>query len=686
MTGRLSIGQVFAGYRIDGVLGHGGMGTVYLARHPRLPQSVALKLLAREVSADDKLRRRFHREAEVVALLDHPGIVPINDRGEDQGHLWIAMRYVHGTDAGRVDPRSVTADRAVRIIGEAAAALDYAHSKSVIHRDVKPSNILLAPADVGRGERATLTDFGIARLRDATQLTDAGEVLATLAFASPEQLSGQQVDPSTDQYSLACTLFALLTGSGPFTAAAPAQMIAAHLTRPIPWITRTRPDLPAAFDKVLERATAKSAHERFRSCGEFASALTSALRSGPVAVPPSRIDVPSPDTAATTVRTLPPPVDTGPPNRHDLEFSTANARSDGRPDGRKPAVIGIAVMAVVLVIATIAILVHGRSGPHDAAASAYPTITGIGSPDALAIDSDGRTLYIADGQSGMLSVADTASRTVRGSVRVSGHLCSLAVDQSTHLAYVLSDPQFCMGSGNAAAVVIVDTDTLSVVASIPTFAESSKVAVDTSSHTAYVLDRNIAPKPGALGPDNQYRPGHLSRIDPASRSLVPVHEDFGGPTFAIDPASHIAYTYFRSLTLIDLTGTGTHTITMPLDDSGSSEFVFDIAFDSDRQEAYAATKSGVFVIDTRTNGIVDHIRDPSGPEDRHQVVVDSTRHRLYVLTPEQRRLTVIDTASRSIVDRVSIDAGKYGSGPMAFDQKSAALYIAGEDSVFVLRR
>lgn len=291
---QLGVNESFADYLIEGVLGRGGMGTVYLAQHPRLPRRVALKLLNREVSADPELRRRFEQEANVVARLDHPGIVGIHDRGTHDGHLWIAMQYIHGSDAARLPPRDVPVDRALRIVAETGAALDYAHSRGVLHRDIKPANILLSAPDTGRAERAVLTDFGIARLLDSnTQLTVSGTFNATLAYASPEQLSGETVDHRSDQYSLACTLFTLLAGHAPFAATNPGQVVAGHISKPVPRLTSVRPDAPPALDEVIAKAMAKRPGERFGSCREFTSVAWDSLhgRAAPARItpPPGRI-------------------------------------------------------------------------------------------------------------------------------------------------------------------------------------------------------------------------------------------------------------------------------------------------------------------------------------------------------------------------------------------------------------
>nr|WP_246598399.1 serine/threonine-protein kinase [Nocardia tengchongensis] len=274
----LSNGDVFAEYVIERQLGRGGMGSVYLAKHPRLPRLTALKLLNREMVFDKEVRARFEREADLVAQLDHHNIVTVYDRGLEDGQLWISMQYIDGIDAASVNPQTLPPERAVQIVAEMADALDYAHRNEVLHRDVKPANILLARSTGGKGERVYLTDFGIARLRDDSgHLTQTGTFTATLAYASPEQLTGSALDGRSDQYSLACTLFWLFTGSGPFSATNPAAVIQGHLQNPPPPLSSARQGLPPSLDLVIGKAMAKRPEDRFASCSDFAAAARSAL-------------------------------------------------------------------------------------------------------------------------------------------------------------------------------------------------------------------------------------------------------------------------------------------------------------------------------------------------------------------------------------------------------------------------
>jgi len=275
----LTNGSMVGGYRIERELGAGGMGSVYLAAHPTLPRRDALKVLSRELSRDPDFRTRFTREADVAASLDHPQIVSVYDRGQtDDGQLWIAMQFVDGTDAdAALRDGKMTPPRAVHIVSQVAKALDFAHSRNVVHRDIKPANFLLSgPADAD--ERVLLGDFGIARALDDVGLTATGSVMATIAYAAPEVLSGMQFDGRADIYSLGCTLYRLLTGKTPYSGAnGPAATMMAHLQQPPPRVTDVVPTLPAALDQVIAVAMAKEPRQRFSSASALASAAAAAL-------------------------------------------------------------------------------------------------------------------------------------------------------------------------------------------------------------------------------------------------------------------------------------------------------------------------------------------------------------------------------------------------------------------------
>ncbi|MEV6279411.1 serine/threonine-protein kinase [Nocardia sp. NPDC051832] len=285
MVAVLVPGEVFAGYRIVRQLGAGGMGAVYLARHPELTRPVALKVLTGD--GDDESRKRFLREAKLAARLQHPNVVAVIDRGRFDERLWIAMQFVDGSDAAAALRRGLTAERAVHIVTEAAKGLDAAHDAGLLHRDVKPANILVARAD-GEPDRVLVTDFGIARaVEQSTALTAEGMVLATLAYAAPEQLEAGPIDRRADIYALGATLFHLLTGSVPFPRDDPMTILHAHLSEPPPQPTLLNPVLPKGFDAVIARAMAKDPRDRYPSCGALAAAAIAALRGEPEPVLPN---------------------------------------------------------------------------------------------------------------------------------------------------------------------------------------------------------------------------------------------------------------------------------------------------------------------------------------------------------------------------------------------------------------
>ncbi|MCV7192668.1 sensor domain-containing protein [Mycolicibacterium brumae] len=256
------------------------MGTVYAVDDPALPRVDALKVLSSELSADPQFRARFLREADIAAVLDHPNIVSVYDRGETRDRqLWIAMQFVDGTDADdALKAGTMTTQRALHIAAAVADALDYAHSRAMVHRDVKPANFLLA-GPIGDDERVLLGDFGIARaLDDAAHHTATGSVMATMPYASPEAIEGVKVDGRADQYSLACSLYRMLTGRLPFdSATGVAATMMAHLTAPPPRVSETAPWLPAALDGVFATGMAKDPAQRFGSCLDLVAAARAAF-------------------------------------------------------------------------------------------------------------------------------------------------------------------------------------------------------------------------------------------------------------------------------------------------------------------------------------------------------------------------------------------------------------------------
>src|SRR3954468_2515197 len=282
----LADGATFAGYTIVRMLGSGGMGEVYLAQHPRLPRRDALKVLPASVSADDEYRQRFNREADIAATLWHPHIVGVHDRGDFDGQLWIAMDYVDGTDAGLLlrerHPNGMPTAEVADIVTAVAEALDYAHERGLLHRDVKPANILLSRPE-SDDQRIMLADFGIARwANDISGLTATNMTVGTVSYAAPEQLLGAQLDGRSDQYALAATAFHLLTGAPPFQHSNPAVVISQHLSASPPAIGAQRPEL-SALDPVLAKGLAKDPKDRFGRCADFARALAHRLDAPPTA-------------------------------------------------------------------------------------------------------------------------------------------------------------------------------------------------------------------------------------------------------------------------------------------------------------------------------------------------------------------------------------------------------------------
>ena len=372
-------GSRIAGYLLEEQIGAGGMAVVFRARDERLQRRVALKILSPALAPDDEFRQRFIRESRAAAAVDDPNIIPVFEAGEAEGALFIAMRYVPGGDVRTLlrRARPLTPERALAIISPVASALDAAHGAGLVHRDVKPENMLV---DVrpGRPDHVYLSDFGLSKgVMASLGPTGTGQWLGTAGYSSPEQMAGKPVDGRADQYSLACVAFELLCGEVPFPRDHVTAVIWAHMSEPPPALTSRGPAFPAAADAVLARALAKAPGDRFASCRDFADALRAAFAlvpynsgSGPAvaaaereAPGPARYQTPDvPLSHAVTEPRRAVPVRTPPP----AAAPVAVAPAAGRPPRRGSR--GVALAAAVAAAGTVTGLVvthpqHHRAPP-----------------------------------------------------------------------------------------------------------------------------------------------------------------------------------------------------------------------------------------------------------------------------------------------------------------------------------
>ncbi len=399
-----------AGYWLEEQIGQGGMAVVFRARDERLHRLVALKVLAPAMARDQEFRQRFIRESRAAAAVDDPHIIPVFEAGEAAGALFIAMRFVPGGDVYSLVRRTgpLPGARAAAIISPVASALDAAHAAGLVHRDVKPANMLLDTRP-GRPDHVYLSDFGLSKGTVSTSagLTGAGHFLGTLDYISPEQIEGLRADGRADQYALACSAFEMLTGAPPFRSGEAAAVMYAQVSQPPPPLTSRRPDLPAAVDQVFARALAKAPGDRYASCREFADALRAAFGlvsydSGPepipaaahppaveyppaVAHPPAAVHPPAGPARLTSADDVPGPAPPVPPA---LPAPSVPPAAFGHPgparQGRSRRAI-LAALAAVLVLAAAAIgayVLHGRLSGRPlatipiAAASAIAPVSG----------------------------------------------------------------------------------------------------------------------------------------------------------------------------------------------------------------------------------------------------------------------------------------------------------------------
>jgi serine/threonine protein kinase len=274
---------VIAGYRMEEVIGRGAMGVVYKATQLALDRPVAVKLISPRYAGDRRFRERFSRESRLAASVEHPNVIPVYEAGEDGGLLFIAMRYVDGVDLGVLVERlgPLVPSRAAAIVTEIAGALDAAHARALVHRDVKPANVLLT---TDAPEHAYLTDFGVAKVTtsDETAMTNPGQWVGTVDYVAPEQLRGEPADGRSDIYALGGVLFYALTGSVPYPVESDVAKLLAHVNAPPPVPSAIDPPL-APLDPVLARAMAKDPVDRFHTAADLASAAADAAQAAETA-------------------------------------------------------------------------------------------------------------------------------------------------------------------------------------------------------------------------------------------------------------------------------------------------------------------------------------------------------------------------------------------------------------------
>jgi YVTN family beta-propeller protein len=508
VTSHDRLGSELAGYRIDSVIGRGGMSVVYLAEEVHLDRKVALKLLSPELGGDAKFRERFIRESRLAASLEHPNIITVYEARDIEGQLYIAMRYIAGGDLKSLIAREgpLDAERTISILSQAASALDAAHREGLIHRDIKPGNILLNPrSEKSRADRVYLSDFGLTkRATSDSGITATGQFVGTLDYAAPEQFEGKPLDARTDVYSLGCVLYECLTGEVPFTRDNEAALVYAHLMAIPPKVTNKRPDLPSVIDAVMVKAMAKQREDRYPTAGELVQGAAEALRVQPV-IP--------------TAATLPPP-------------------TGGRRSRTKTllAVIGAAVLIVGFVAAFVLASRDGEapgpgsSNPAAAALVDYvarvdpATGTVVGrihvGKDPLAVAVGEGSAWVVNSGDGTVSRIDPASRKVTATIPVGKDPAAIAVGGG--MVWVADPPTH--------TVVRIDPASNRVAARVTLDATPRDVAVEGSA-VWIGLDHLLGFAESAVG---------LGRIDSKTNQLmatVPTPETFAGP---IDRDVHVA--------------------------------------------------------------------------------------------------------------------------------------------------
>ncbi|HXJ63819.1 MAG TPA: serine/threonine-protein kinase [Actinomycetota bacterium] len=469
----LPAGSVLGNYRVDWLIGRGGMGAVYLAQHVRMSnRKAALKVLSPELAGDPEFRERFIRESDLAGSLEHPNIVPVYDAGEADGVLYCVMRYVRGTDLGAVLDLEgkLTPARTYAILAAVGRALDFAHAHGLLHRDVKPGNIMLeSRRSLGGGrERVFLTDFGLVkRLESNTKLTRTGHLVGTLDYTAPEVFRGEELDARADVYSLGCVLYECLTGAVPFPGSTDAAVMYGHLQEPPPTVTDERPELPPEIDRVARRAMAKHRSDRYSTAGDLVRAVRDALgETGPVVVPigdapslrPARESGPDPEEVDETLAAMPPPMRVVPVTTRDERHAGADDAPDEplRRWGRRQVLaLGLAVAMLGTAVASAIAVFTGNANPPPAGSNPVVATVDVG-PRPLAVAFGDGSAWGVSTADGTLTRIDPADNTA---------VVTLSVGNGPQGVVEAGDRVWVADTGDD-RVTVIDAPTNRVLASI----------------------------------------------------------------------------------------------------------------------------------------------------------------------------------------------------------------------------
>jgi YVTN family beta-propeller protein len=695
------VGDEFAGYRLRSVLGRGGMSVVYQAENPRLGSVIALKVLAPQLATDDIFRARFLEESRIAASLNHPNVIPIYDMGSCDGLLYIAMRFVSGTDLRQVIKKRgrVIPSQAVFLLGQAARALDAAHRQGLVHRDVKPGNLLIERGDDdGDPDHVYLADFGITKhAMSRSGLTSTGQFLGTIDYVAPEQIQGLSVLGLADQYSLGCVLYECLTGRVPFEKDLDAAIIFAHVTENPTMPTVYRPELPAAVDEVFSRVLAKEPGERYGSCREFIEAARVAL--GSLATEPE----PGAATGGEALRIGPGPTsrpavpaEAWPGRQGDTVVSHRRAASEpagatggpARGPKRGPAWrrfgVPILVAAAALAVAIVLVLVFRASpgtktggasaGPSPVSVPGFlpPTVAGTvpvgGSPNYVQVAPNGQFAYITNPGTRTITVLNTATDRVSGTIPIpQGPPQAVSFSPDSRTAYVS-----VYGSHSAPLIAFIDTAAGKVTSTVPVDNhEPGPSATSTDGLSLYVPNHNDAQ--GGAG-DNV-----LDVINLATKKVIQSIPVKANPHWVVvDNKNGLFYVTDHQSAVVTVLDAKTNRIITTIQ-TGETPHSAALSPDGSRLAVTSYNGNAVFLINTATDQMIKQI--PVGTEPLDITYSPDGRY-LFTANNLNNTVTVIDTAHNLVIAEIptgkaptSISVLPNGRQAYVTDENSGAIEI-----------